>query len=172
MPRAARLIRGARRLPFGVKQPAVCGVNIKTMRTFYFPFALAIGGSLLYHLAQKSVPQEVNPFFATIIAYLVGIVLCAICACLYPGNKSFIDSVKASNWAVFAVGAAVVGIELGFLLAYRAGWRISVAAVATNAAITAMLIPIGIVIFKEQLSLRNAVGLILCIAGLILVVRD
>ena len=61
------------------------------------------------------------------------------------------------------------GIELGFLLAYRAGWKISVAAVATNVAVTAVLIPIGIVIFKDQLSLRKVVGLILCILGLVLV---
>jgi uncharacterized membrane protein len=142
------------------------------MKTFYLPFALAVGGSLLYHLSQKSIPKDMNPLFATIIAYLVGIVLCTICAFIYPSNKSFVNSVKESNWAVFAVGAAIVGIELGILLAYRAGWRISVAAVATNAAVTAMLIPIGILIFKEQLSVRNVIGVLLCIAGLILVVRD
>jgi len=58
------------------------------------------------------------------------------------------------------------------MLAYRAGWRISVAAVATNVAATAMLVPIGIIIFKEQLSLRNILGLVFCVLGLVLVVRD
>src|ERR1700742_1830184 len=111
------------------------------MNAFYFPFALAISGTLLYHLSQKSIPKGMNPFFATIIAYLVGIVLCAICGFIYRSDKSFLDSVKESNWAVFAVGVAIVCIELGFLLAYRGGWRISVAAVATNVAVTAMLIP-------------------------------
>jgi uncharacterized membrane protein len=142
------------------------------MRTFYFPFALAIGGNLLYHVSQKSIPQGMNPFFATIIAYLTGIVLCVICAFIFPDDKSFLDSVKESNWAVYVVGLAIVAIELGFLLAYRAGWRISFAAVATNVAVTAMLIPVGIVIFKDHLSMRNVIGLIFCILGLSLVVRD
>ena len=62
--------------------------------------------------------------------------------------------------------------ELGFLLAYRSGWRISVAAVATNVAVTLLLVPIGIVIFKDHLSLRNVIGLIFCVLGLVLVVRD
>src|SRR5713226_8584220 len=142
------------------------------MASFYFPFALAVGGMLFYHLSQKSIPKEMNPFYVTIIAYAVGIVLCFICALAYPGKRSFVGSVRESNWAVFVLGAAAACIEIGFLLAYRAGWRISVAAVATNVAVTAMLIPIGIIAFKDQLSLRNILGLIFCVLGLVLVVRD
>jgi uncharacterized membrane protein len=142
------------------------------MLNFYFPFGLAVVGGVLYHLAQKSIPKGMNPFYATIIAYLIGSVLCAICAAIYPGGKSFGDSVKDSNWAVLALGFGVAAIELGFLLAYRAGWRIGIATIAANVAMTVVLIPVGIVIFKDQLSLRNVVGLAFCILGLILVVRD
>ncbi|MDX6404008.1 MAG: hypothetical protein QOH70_1463 [Blastocatellia bacterium] len=143
-----------------------------TMRNVYFPLGLAVGGMLFYHLGQKSIPKGINPFYATMIAYLVGIVVCAICALALSDDKSFISSVKESNWAVFVVGAAAACIEVGFLLAYRSGWKISVAAVATNVAVTLMLVPIGIIIFKDHLSLRNIVGLIFCVLGLLLVVRD
>jgi len=57
-------------------------------------------------------------------------------------------------------------------LVYRAGWKLGVAAVATNVAVTAMLIPIGIIVFKDHLSLRNILGLIFCVLGLVLVVQD
>jgi uncharacterized membrane protein len=143
-----------------------------TMRNVYFPLGLAVGGMLFYHLGQKSIPKGINPFYATMIAYLVGIVVCAICALALSDDKSFISSVRESNWAVFVVGAAAACIEVGFLLAYRSGWKISVAAVATNVAVTLMLVPIGIIIFKDHLSLRNIVGLIFCVLGLLLVVRD
>ena len=142
------------------------------MTAFYLPFGLTVAGMLFYHLAQKSIPKQLNPFLVTIMAYLVGIVLCAVCAVAYPGKKSLVDSIRESNWAVFTLGAAAALIELGFLLAYRAGWRISVAAVATNAAVTVMLIPIGIIVFKDQLSLRNIFGLMFCLLGLVLVVRQ
>ena len=95
----------------------------------------------------------------------------ALCALTLPGDKSFLSSVRESNWAVFVVGAAAACIEVGFLLAYRSGWKLSVAAVATNVAVTLMLVPIGIVIFKDHLSLRNVLGLIFCVLGLVLVVR-
>jgi uncharacterized membrane protein len=142
------------------------------MTSYYLPMALAVGGMLFYHLAQKSIPKEVNPLYATIIAYALGIVLCAILALAYPSKRSFVDSVRASNWAVFVLGAAAACIEIGFLLAYRAGWKISVAAVATNVAVTVLLIPIGIIVFKDQLSVRNILGLVFCVLGLALVVRD
>src|SRR5258708_40220803 len=143
-----------------------------TMRNFYWPLGLPVAGMLFYHLGQKSTPRGINPFCPTIIAYTVGIVVLAICALTLPGDKSFLSSVRESNWAVFVVGAAAACIEVGFLLAYRSGWRISVAAVATNVAVTLMLVPIGIIIFKDHLSLRNILGLIFCLVGLILVMRD
>jgi uncharacterized membrane protein len=139
---------------------------------FYLPFGLVVGGGVLYHLAQKSIPKGMNPFLATIMAYLIGIVLCAICVPFYSGGKSFIGAVRESNWALLVLGFAVAAIELGFLLCYRAGWKISFAAVAANVAITVLLIPIGIAVFKDQLSLRNVLGVGLCILGLVLVIRD
>jgi len=142
------------------------------MSAYYFPFVLTVGGMVLYHLSQKSVPPGMNPFLVIILAYIVGIALCGACALVYPGRKNLFDSLKLSNWAVFTLGAAAALIELGFLLAYRAGWKISMAAVATNAAAAIALIPIGILAYKDHLSVRNILGLIFCIFGLVLVMRD
>ena len=142
------------------------------MSGFYFAFALTVFGMLLYHLSQKSVPADTNPFFVIVIAYVVGIALCLVFAIFSPGKKGLIETFRASNWAVFTLGAAAALIELGFLLAYRTGWRISIAAVATNAAAAVVLIPVGLIFFKDQISLRNVIGLIFCIVGLALVVRQ
>ena len=143
-----------------------------TMKSFYFPLCLAVGGMLFYHLGQKSIPKGINPFYAMIIAYTAGIIVLAVCALTLPGEKSFASSLRTSNWAVIVVGVAAACIEVGFLLAYRSGWRISIAAVATNVAVTLLLVPIGIAVFKDHLSLRNVIGLVFCVVGLILVVRD
>jgi uncharacterized membrane protein len=142
------------------------------MSGFYLAFALTVAGMLLYHLSQKAIPKETNPFFVIAIAYVVGIALCLVFAFTYPEKKSFSETFKASNWAVFTLGAAAALIELGFLLAYRTGWRISIAAVATNAAAAVVLIPVGLLVFKDQLSLKNGIGLIFCIVGLALVMRQ
>jgi len=142
------------------------------MSTFYLPFIVTVGGMLVYHLSQKSIPKEMNPFHATAIAYLVGIVVCAVLGFTYTANKSFVSSIKTSNWAVLAMGVGAAAIEVGFMLAYRMGWKMSFTAIATNVAATVVLIPIGLLVFKEQLSVRNVVGVAFCILGLLLVVKD
>ena len=142
------------------------------MRSYYLPFALAVGGSLLYHLSQRSIPKGANPFYATLIAYAVGAGLCVACAQLYPAGKSFAETARGTNWAFVGVGVAAMMIELGFLLAYRAGWKVSVAAVSVNVAGVAVLVPLGVLLFKEHLSPRHLLGLVFCVLGLVLVTRD
>lgn len=68
-----------------------------------------------------------------------------------------------------ALGAA--SIEIGFLLAYRVGWNISIAPVASSVAVALLLIPIGLIAFKEHLSIANVLGIMFCVVGLILVTR-
>src|SRR5262245_9021253 len=112
------------------------------MQTYFFPFALTVGGMLLYHVGQKSIPAEMNPFHATMLAYVAGMIVCSLFGLLYPGNKSLLVSVKGLNWAVVGMGLGAAAIEVGFMLAYRFGWRLSLTAVAANVAATIILIPI------------------------------
>ena len=141
------------------------------MKNFYLPLVLAVGGNLLYHLSQKSMPKAANPLFVITIAYLVGILACVLYSFAYPSDKSFLDTLRESNWAVYAMGIGAAVIEVGFLLAYRAGWNISTAAVVCRTAVTLLLIPVGLLAYKEHLSARNVVGLVLCMIGLVLVAK-
>lgn len=142
------------------------------MPSFYLPFAITVGGMLLYQVSQKSMPKEINPFHATALAYLIGIVVCTLLGFTYTNNRSIASSVKIANWAVIGMGIGAAAIEVGFMLAYRMGWRLSITAVSTNVTATVILIPIGLLVFREQLSTRTLIGVGLCILGLLLVVRD
>jgi uncharacterized membrane protein len=138
-------------------------------KTFYLPLVLTVTGDALYPISQKSIPSAVNPFFALTLAYLADIVVCAGCWLFLPTQESSLSSVREANWVVFGVGLGAVAIELGYLLAYRIGWKVSLAAITSNLAVTLLLIPVGIIAFRERLSLWNAVGIVFCVAGLILV---
>ena len=142
------------------------------MSTFYLPFIVTVGGMLVYHLSQKSIPKEMNPFHATAIAYVMGIVVCAILGFSYSSDRSFVSSLKISNWAVLGMGVGAAAIEVGFMVAYRIGWKMSSTAIATNVAATMILIPIGLLVFREHLSAKNILGVAFCVLGLLLVVRD
>lgn len=142
------------------------------MPSYYAPFAITVGGMLLYHLSQKSIPKEMNPYHATAIAYLMGLVVCVVLSFTYSANRSFVVSLRTINWAVLAMGIGAAAIEVGFMVAYRMGWKMSLTALATNVTVTVILIPIGLLAFRENLSLRNLLGIVLCVLGLFLVVRD
>ena len=73
--------------------------------------------------------------------------------------------------AVIGVGAGAFLIELGYVLTYRAGWPVSMASVLTNGLVAALLVPIGIVLLGERLSISNFAGIVLCLAGLALLQR-
>ena len=64
------------------------------------------------------------------------------------------------------MAVAIVLIELGFLLAYRAGATLSSAFVLSASVVTAALLIIGMMAFKEAVSLKQFAGLVLCLAGI------
>lgn len=142
------------------------------MKSLYYPILMTIAGGVLYHVGQKAVPQNVHPFAAVIIAYSVGIVLCFAGLFLDPAARSFSVSFKGVNWAVIVVGLGAVIIEIGFLLAYRHGWNINAASVVCNISVALLLIPIGLLAFKEHLTLRHAAGIGCCLVGLYLLSKN
>ena len=79
-----------------------------------------------------------------------------------------IKAVKNLNWASYAVGIVVVAAEIGFLLAYRSGWNISLLSTIANLLVTLVLLPLGLLVFHEKLNSYQIFGLILSILGFIL----
>jgi drug/metabolite transporter (DMT)-like permease len=131
---------------------------------------IVIFASVGYHLTQKSISPTVNPMVSIIITYLVSILISLILIPLvYPIEGGLVESLKKVNWASIALAFSLVGLEVGFLLVYRSGWKISLAAVITNVAAAMILIPVGIWIFHEKVTPINLIGVIVCILGLILV---
>jgi uncharacterized membrane protein len=141
------------------------------MKSFYLPLVLTIGGNVLYHISQKSVPPTANPLLTMMLAYAVGIAVCALCAIFYPAGPSLLAAGREVNWAVVTIGVGATAVELGYLLAYRVGWNISIAPILTSVAVTVLLIPIGIAVFREQLSAVRLIGIMFCLIGLFLVAR-
>ena len=139
------------------------------MILFYFSIGLAAVSTALYHLVQKLTPANANPALTLTITYLTSALLCLALIPFYPLQDGLSASLKQLNWTSVGLGFALVGLEIGFLLAYRVGWDISLAALIANVAVTLLLVPIGLLFFKEKVSPVNIVGIVVCIVGLIMV---
>ncbi len=66
------------------------------------------------------------------------------------------------------LGVAIIGLEFGYLMAYRAGWNVSVGLLVANILLAIMLIPVGVLFYKEGFAISKTIGVIFCIVGLVL----
>ena len=133
---------------------------------FYLPIALTALATTLYHIAQKAIVPGVHPMVSLVITYATSLVACLSVVPFAPGGTTFVRSLKDLNWATYVVGLSIVGVELAILLAYRAGWRISLASVVANVATALLLVIIGAVGYGEHLAARHVVGVLMCLGGL------
>lgn len=131
--------------------------------------AIAVLSMIAYQVFTKKIPTDINPVVSVIGVYLVGLLLtCALVPFFVPRGELILNAQKI-GWAQIAIGVAIVGIEIGFLLMYRHGWSLSTGYIMTSVAVNIALMFIGVLFFREQLTPVNLLGLLLCIVGVAMV---
>ena len=135
---------------------------------YYVSISIAILASALYHFSQKATPKGVNPPVAIMVTYVVAIVLTAGLLRFMPPKNGLWVELRSLNWASYLLAVAIVGLEVGFLLVYRSGWNIGLAAVLVNVVASLLLVPIALLVFKESLNWVNVAGIVTCLMGLIM----
>ena len=139
---------------------------------FAAALAMAVAGQVLYQVMQKMVSHGAHPVLSLLAFYLLAAVMSLPLFWLYPLNGNLADGLRQLNPAVAGVAASIVLIELGFLLAYRAGGSLQSSYVTSAAFTTGFLVLIGAVAYAERLSLSKAAGLLLCLGGIWLLSRE
>lgn len=138
------------------------------MFLFYFSITLAICSSALYHFVAKSTPSNVNFTVSLLVTYAVAFVVVLLTFFFFPLKNGLGFELKQLNWASIGLAIAIVGIEFGFLLTYRSGWNLGIAAVLVNVVASLILVPVAIFIFKDKISWINILGILVCLAGLVM----
>ena len=131
--------------------------------------AVIVASNVVYHVSQKSIPAGVHPLLSVAVTYVVALLVTLALWPISPGGAPKLSEISKLNWATLGVAVSAVGIEIGFLLAYRAGWNINVGSLIVSVAVALLLIPTGALLFKEHLSAANVTGIVLCLVGLVLV---
>jgi len=118
------------------------------------------------------VPERSNPFFFVMVSYIVGFTLALVAFFFSKGNKGFTASLyeqsRLINWTPVILGISVIGLEIGNVLMYRAGWDISKGSLYSNILLAIALVVIGSVFYKDQFTIKNTIGLLSCVLGLYL----
>ena len=80
-------------------------------------------------------------------------------------SRDILTELKKANWTSFVLGIVLVGLEVGFIYAYKAGWKVSAAQIVTSSILGVILIIVGYVGYKEAITWNKIVGVIVCLAG-------
>ncbi|MBL0173196.1 MAG: hypothetical protein IPP90_21440 [Gemmatimonadaceae bacterium] len=137
----------------------------------WLPIVLVVFGNLIYHIGQRTIPRDANPVVATLAAYLVAITATVATIPFMARGVSFGLAWRGLNGSTVLVGVGIVAVEIGFLLAYRAGWQLSNASLTANATVAVVLLALGVLAYREPLSATRVAGVALCLGGLWLVSR-
>lgn len=114
-------------------------------------------------------PSDVNPFGALMVTYFVAAIISAIVFMYMVGPSNVLFEISKINWTSIILAIAVVGLEIGYVFVYRAGWSVSTASVVANIGLACVLIGVGYLLYKENVSLNQIVGIIVCMVGWVLI---
>jgi hypothetical protein len=140
--------------------------------TKLFPFLLASGGLASLHFLLKITPGGANPGATLTVAYVVASLACLAAFPVLSPSATLREGFVTVPWHALAMGAAIACCEIGILLAYRAGWPVGSTGVSVSAAMTLVLLPVGIVMFGEALTVARAAGIAMTLGGLYLLTRS
>lgn len=135
----------------------------------YIPIIIVVASNTLYHICAKSIPSGINTLAALSVTYSVGAVASLVLYFLTQKNPNLLAEYRQLNWSSFALGIAIVGLEAGFILAYKAGWSVSTAQLVASAFLAIVLIAVGYIFYKEPITAQKLVGIIICLIGLYLI---
>ena len=139
------------------------------MFNFIWPIALVILSNVVYQICAKSVPNKLNPFASLTITYLVGAASSTLLYFIFNKQGNIIKEFAKTNWAPFVLGLVIVGLEVGYIYAYKAGWQVSVAPIVQSAFLAVLLVFVGFLLYKEAITWNKVLGVAICIAGLVVI---
>jgi uncharacterized membrane protein len=133
------------------------------------PIIIIVASNCFYHIFSKSVPNNVNTFGALMVTYLTAAIVTAILFMVIVKPENTIIELTKVNWASIHLGVAIVGLEAGYIYAYRVGWQVNNAPLVANTCLAIALLFIGALLYHEGKSLKQVFGMFLCIIGLVFI---
>ena len=139
------------------------------MFNYIWPIALVVLSNTIYQICAKSVPDNVNPFASLTVTYTIGAIASAVMYFVLNGQGNLIKEISRMNWAPFVFGLVLVGLEAGWIYAYKAGWQVSTATIVQSSFLAVILIFVGLLLYHEALTWNKIVGVLICLVGLVFI---
>ena len=139
------------------------------MFAYIWPIALVVLSNVVYQICAKSVPEGINPFASLTVTYLVGAAASAVLFFVLGSGGNLLKEYGKLNWAPVVLGIVIVGLEAGWIYAYKAGWQVSTGFIVQSSFLAAVLLLVGYFLYREALTWNKLVGVAICLIGLVFI---
>lgn len=134
-----------------------------------WPLLLIVGSNCFYNICTKSMPKGANTFGALTITYLAAGVLSAVLFVASVKPSAYAHELSKTNWTSYVLGLSIVGIEVGYVFLYRSGWKVNNGALTASMCLALALLMISFLVYREQISIKQLAGILVCGLGLLLI---
>lgn len=131
-----------------------------------WPIALVVLSNVVYQICAKGIPKEMDAMASMTVTYLVGAACSAVMFFVMNQGGSLIAEYKKMNLAPALLGLSVVGLEVGFIYAYKNGWAVSTASMVQSAFLAVALLAVGALLYHESVTPSKVIGVVICLVGL------
>lgn len=138
---------------------------------FWWPVFLIAACSVAYQLGIKEISGGMHPLSALTVTYLsASLTSYMLYVLLAPKGENRKKEIFSWNPSALGLGAAIVGIELGVVYMYWAGWSVHSSFIVSNSLIVVALLVVGALVYGEKLKLRQLLGMVMALAGIACIV--
>ena len=134
-----------------------------------WPVLIVVLSNTIYNICTKSTPSDVNAFGTLMITYITAAIFTGLIFLFLVKPENAIFELSKVNWTSVVLGIVIVGLELGYIFMYRAGWKVSSGALVANICLAIALIFVGALLYGENINLKQILGIFICIVGLFLI---
>jgi len=136
---------------------------------FYLSAIVAVTGAVGYQYFVKRIPETLNPIVSILGMYIVVLVLGVALLPFFSAEGGIRNQIRQLSWIQIALATSVFMVELGFLLMYRYGWSLGTGNLVTGVFVNVILVGLGVALLGEKMSFTNAIGIVFCILGVVLI---
>ena len=127
------------------------------MASYVWPIALIVFSNIVYQICAKAVPGDIHPLAAAALYFALN------------RGGSLLREYGRLNWASIVLGLVILGLEVGWIYAYKAGWPVSTAFIVQSSFLAVCLLAVGRWLYAEAIPWNRLVGALICLVGLVFI---
>ncbi|MBR4422301.1 MAG: EamA family transporter [Erysipelotrichaceae bacterium] len=137
----------------------------------WISFLMLVAADCIYKVLSDKIPGEVNPFASMVATYGAALVTSVILFLITSKGSSLPGEFRKLNLYSALIGLVVCFYELGYIFAYRSGFKVALLSPLMSVAVMVVMALIGVLLFKEKITMMNTIGLIIASIGVLMTIN-